>query len=316
MSGVWSPLTTHWAVTTECEPRTVPVDSIGHHHAASTSLPAVLAAMQPGGRDVSANYVIYRDQVWGVVPENARAYCSASRQDDNRSIVYEIINSSGGPDWSFDPVTLDTVMRLDADIMRRYGVRPQHAIPGFWEHRNLWEWFRRSYPTACAGPSFHMAAVITGAVQYTVSPVTPKEIKVKSYHYQDATARSTGKVLKPGTRSYLHTTKDAPLFNAVNVVGGVGPYSITPHIYAEGQPGDVLELALLWDDTKTPGPHSAHYLERLVLDRDGLIRASVEFKRQVASGYAVYVQVAAPEGNVEPVKITLLDCDAYLFVVA
>lgn len=170
MSGVWSPLTTNWAVTSECRPRPGGVDSIGHHHAAGTNLQNVLDAAQPGGRDLSMNYVIYRDQIWGVVPENMRAYTSADASADGRSITYEIINSSGGPDWSFDPVTLDTVKRLDADIMRRYGVKPVHALPGFWEHRNLWEWFGRSYPTACAGPSFRIYDIITGAVAYSISP--------------------------------------------------------------------------------------------------------------------------------------------------
>lgn len=163
--GMWSPLTTHWAVTTDSSPRTSQVDSTGHHHAASTSLQAVLQAMQPGGREVSANYVIYRDQIWGVVPEDRRAWTSASAADDSRAVTYEIINSSGGPDWMLDPVTVDTVMRLDADIASRYGIPLTHSIPGFWEHRNLWEWYRRSYPTACAGPAFNIDTIIAGSAE-------------------------------------------------------------------------------------------------------------------------------------------------------
>lgn len=177
--AIWSPLTTHWSVTSDSSPRGDRIQSIGHHHAASTSLASVLAAMQPGGREVSSNYVIYRDQIWGVVPEDRRAWTSGSAIDDNRAITYEIINSSAGPSWTFDPVTIDTVMRLDADISRRYGIPLQHGLPGFWEHRNLWEWFRRSYPTACAGPSFNINQIILGTAKKLAPSPAPPKPKIK-----------------------------------------------------------------------------------------------------------------------------------------
>lgn len=151
-----------------------------------------------------------------------------------------------------------------------------------------------------------------------VPPAKPakKETKVKTYHNQDATARKSGRTVKPGEGFYLHITSGVAVSQASNIVGGIGAYSITPHVYATGTPGDVVEIVLLWDDTKTPGPHSPHYIERLVVDKDGQIKASREFKRSVAQGYAVYLRASAPATNKGPVKFTVLDADAYLFITA
>jgi hypothetical protein len=142
---------------------------------------------------------------------------------------------------------------------------------------------------------------------------TSKEIEVIPYHREDPNARGAGRTLAPGGAFWLHTTKGAKTSHATNIVGGVGTYSITTHVYAEGTPGDVLYVKLFWDNTKTSGPHSGHYTEALVFDRNGQIRASNEFKRAVAAGYAVYVNVAADAKNKGKAKVTLLDSDAFLF---
>lgn len=142
----------------------------------------------------------------------------------------------------------------------------------------------------------------------------PEEAEVKHYHLEDADARKVGRTLTPGNAFWLNATKGASASKATNIVGGIGTYSITPHVYATGNPGDVLELSLAWDDTKTAGPHSIHYVERLVADKDGLIRASREFKRAVAKGYAVYARLIAPTTNKAPMKVTVFDSDAFLFL--
>lgn len=176
MADIWSPLTTHWAVNYEdSEPRTAAVDSIGHHHTASPNELVSLQQFYPGGRTVTPNYFIAGKKIYGIVPENRRAYTSSDSVNDNRSITYEILNSTAGPDWAFDRDTLDSVAALDADIVRRYGVPLRHAIPGFWEHRNLNEWFNRSYPTACAGPSFNINARIAQAAASSVQLKGPEE---------------------------------------------------------------------------------------------------------------------------------------------
>lgn len=162
---VHSALVTRFAVTTDSSSRGgTRVDSIGHHHAASTSLEGTLLLFQPGGREVSPNYCIEGRNIVLVVPEEYRAWTSGSYVDDARSITYEIINSTGSPDWRFSAETLASVIALDIDISRRYGITPRHAVPGYWEHKNLYAWFGRSYATACAGPSFPLADIISRAI--------------------------------------------------------------------------------------------------------------------------------------------------------
>lgn len=309
----WSPLTTSWSVTTDSSPRHLSVDSIGHHHAASTSLGSVLAMMQPGGREVSSNYVISGKNIVGVVPETRRAWTSGDPDADSRSITYEVVNASASPDWSFYQDTVESIIALDADISEHYGIPLRHGIPGFWEHRNLFEWFKRSYATACAGPSFNIRYIIDRTIARMSEP-KKGTIEVIHYHHQDPTARGGGRTLAPGGGVYLHTTKGAPASNATNIVGGIGTYSITPHVYAEGTPGDQVDVTLMWQNVRTsPVQTSAHYVERLVIGPDGTLRASREFKRAVAEGFAVYVRVDALSSNKGDVRITLLDSDAFMF---
>jgi len=149
-------------------------------------------------------------------------------------------------------------------------------------------------------------------------PITtaPKEDKVKHYHTEDATARSGGRIVKPGNGFWLHRLKGQPISKASNVVGGVGPYTISLHVYAEGKPGDFVDVVLYWDATKTSGPHSPHYTHRVVIGRDGKARDNVTFQRGVASGDAVYARLGASASNTGDVKVTVFDADAYLFVAA
>lgn len=159
---VHSALVTRFATTTDYSSRNgTRIDSIGHHHAASTSLEGTLLQFQPGGREVSPNYCIEGKNIVLVVPEEYRPWTSASAVDDARSITYEIVNASGDPDWRFSADTIASVIALDIDISRRYGITPRHAMPGFWQHKDLYIWFGRSYPTACAGPSFPMDGIIS-----------------------------------------------------------------------------------------------------------------------------------------------------------
>lgn len=147
-----------------------------------------------------------------------------------------------------------------------------------------------------------------------VPTTTPtKEAEVIPYHRQDPNARGGGRSLTRGSSFWLNTTKGAGTSKASNIVGAVGEYSITLHVYATGTPGDVVEVVLAWDNTKTVAPHSMHYVERLVIDKDGRLNASREFKREVPAGYAVYARASAPKTNKGTVKVTVFDSDAHCY---
>lgn len=129
------------------------IDTFLIHHQASTDSERVLSMMLTGSREVSSNYIITNEgQVWGVVPEEYRAWTSGSSSDggrgaswDRRSITVEIENSTGGPSWNISNAALTAAANLLKDLRARYGVR---NVLG---HKDLWNNYRASYPTACPG---------------------------------------------------------------------------------------------------------------------------------------------------------------------
>lgn len=144
-------------------------------------------------------------------------------------------------------------------------------------------------------------------------PLPPKEIRVKTYRIEDAKARKAGRTLNPGEHFYAHRDPAVANDKAENIVGGIGPYQFTGHVYAEGMPGDALELTLVWANGAKRSPH---YVERFEFDRDGLIRRSVPFQRAVTAGDRVFAQLRADLDNRAHARVTVLDVDSYLFTVA
>lgn len=151
---------------------------------------------------------------------------------------------------------------------------------------------------------------------WTVPPFTikPKEIRVEPYSRKDKTAREGGRTVAPGGTFRLHDALGQPTSNGRNIVGRAGPYAIVTHVYAEGTPGDSVEVCLVrYARGEKP---SGHYVERAVLDRNGLARVNPGFQIPVSNGQRVFVELTALSTNTDPVKVTLLDSDAYLFTVA
>lgn len=144
------------------------------------------------------------------------------------------------------------------------------------------------------------------------STTPSKGNKVIHYHVEDATSRKRGRTVVPGNGFWLHTTDGIAISQAINVAGGAGAYIFTLHTYATGTPGDVVDMQLYWDDTRTEGPHSGHYAERMIVDANGVLNHSVTSQRFVAAGYAVYARFSTPSTNKGPIKVSVFDADAYL----
>lgn len=150
-------------------------------------------------------------------------------------------------------------------------------------------------------------------------PITkPKEVKVmKSYPFQDALALREGRTVKPGASFYLNTDPKAPTSQASNIVGVVGQYAITTHLYVEGTPGDTVDLVLVWQNQGVkPLTNSDHYVETVMIGSTGKAKTSTTFQRYVKSLDAVYLRATAGAGNKADVKVTRLDSDAVAFTVA
>jgi len=156
--------------------------------------------------------------------------------------------------------------------------------------------------------------IISAAGASVQPPVKKGKAEVKTYHRKDKDARAKGRALNPGQGLYLNE-KSGGLTNYSNIVGGIGEYLITGHLYAEGIPGDTLDVKLIWrHEKKGSSTDSGHYVETVVFDKNGQIKASRTWQRPVPSGYSVRMQVLAPKSNTGSAKITVLDSDAMLFV--
>lgn len=196
-------------------------------------------------------------------------------------------------------------------------------ITGYESSDAVWNWlqaYARNYgydwaTGKASGERWHWESLNTPGTAPSPAPPKPKEDKVvQSYHHEDRVAKK----LAPGAKTFL---KNAAQTVDQNIVGAVGPaYSITTHVYAEGlKPGDSLDVALIWENTKWPKPWehaSPHYTETAVANADGVIRHTTEFKRGVASGDMVFVRVSAPASNKSTANVTLIDSDAWSFALA
>lgn len=267
--------------------------------------------------DVSANYILYSDgTLVGQVPEEYRAWTSGSWEADSYSITVEVQNSAAGGEWPVSDRAIAKLIDLIADVARRYrwGSVNRDRVRG---HREF-------AATACPGPYLwnRLSAIATQAnTKLNGGGNNPPAVKkgtqvLKHYERRDKTANGKGsRSLGPGNYLYLNQVNTINS-QATNIIGGAGQYSITPHLYAEGTPGDAVDLVLIWQTDPNGKPvNSSHYTERAVFDKNGLIRVSPEFKRYAGGSkpQAVYLRAEAPKTNTGPVKITLLASDAYLF---
>lgn len=136
------------------------IDHIILHHSAATNAEMVLDMMVSGSRQVSSNYVIGNDGIiYGVVDEEDRAWTSGSSDDggkgaawDRRSITFECLDLSVDG-WTISDASYRSIAAVMADVAKRYGFElvRDGANSTVFGHKDLWNFFEASYPTACPG---------------------------------------------------------------------------------------------------------------------------------------------------------------------
>lgn len=137
-------------LTSDSSPRGSGIDRFIIHHAATTSLAAILSLFQPGGRTVSANYALGNDGTLILaVDENLRAWTSGSASWDGRAVTIEVANSVAGDPWPVSAASFDKLARLIADVSLRYGfpINDNTVLT----HQELYIRYGASYATACPG---------------------------------------------------------------------------------------------------------------------------------------------------------------------
>lgn len=120
--------------TAKSNPRTKPIIKITPHHTAGTaSATATAKSHRDTTRQASANYYISDDSIVGGVSEDRRAWTSGGKKTNNGmtgrdndfvAITFEVSNSKMGGDWPISDKSYRSLVRLCADICKRYNIVP------------------------------------------------------------------------------------------------------------------------------------------------------------------------------------------------
>lgn len=106
-----------------------PVNKITiHHMAGNLSKSQMEACVYNPNRQMSCNYAIYSDgSVECFVGEQYRSWCSSSWDNDKNAITIEVANNSLAPNWTVSDAAYKKLIKLCADICKRYGITPKYT---------------------------------------------------------------------------------------------------------------------------------------------------------------------------------------------
>ena len=96
-----------------------------HHMAANVDADEQARRFANKSRQASSNYCISGKKIVCCVPEEYRAWTSGSRWNDFQAITIEVANSTGKPTWEISKDSYDSLIRLCADICKRYNIEPR-----------------------------------------------------------------------------------------------------------------------------------------------------------------------------------------------
>lgn len=275
-----SPLTNGIQLTSDSDARNRGVDRFIVHHAATTSLAAILALFQPGGRTVSANYALGNDGTLILaVDENRRAWTSSSAAWDGRAVTIEVANSYAGDPWPVSDAAFDKLARLIADVATRYGfpINDDTVLT----HQELYNRYGDSYPTACPGDLQRRKAQLLALANHYKSGggATPPARKGKTM-YLAADTGNTIWLYTDNGRVGLSSMEHVNLFN--RLLYGKTPYDtfntieagiMQGYILQAGNSGSDAELSALTKAISEVGAPDSAMIAQAV--REGLSGASV-----------------------------------------
>lgn len=291
------------------------------HHAYNRKVQDTIALSKPGGRQVSMTMalgptVAGSTAVKGVqvVPWNTHRPFTTSSWIDNQAITVETSNLLLEPPY---PVAQTAKYRL-AELAAAMHVELGMPLDRWHvcSHQEVYARGWGSYATACPGGDLQAALdwIVATAKAIVAASAAGGKVKVTTYYYPDRSK----KVLKPGTIDFQRKKDNSA---DQNIVGGVGPYSITCEVYATGTPGDVLEILLMIQDQKKPSSDASRnsdwYTHQATIDPNGELQVSVPFnlpQSKIEGGkMAVFSEVRTPKTNKGNVTVTVQDSVAFLF---
>lgn len=121
--------------TKKSNPRNQKICCLTPHHTAGLASPLTYAKQhRDGSQQASANYYIKDDEILCGVSEDRRAWTSGDpsgkqkggASNDHRAITFEVSNSTGAPNWKISDKSYKSLVKLCADICKRYGFIPKY----------------------------------------------------------------------------------------------------------------------------------------------------------------------------------------------
>ena len=172
------------------------------HHAVTTNISAVDATFANPSRQASAHYTVGGKEIHQHVSEANTAWHCGNYYGNHATVGIETVNSTLAPDYKVSDESLNTLIKLVADIAKRNNlgklkIDPKADYPTLSGHK---DWYGAA--TACPGPYLYpklqYIADKANAINYPPKPVEPtaptwKDIKAMTYE----------------------TTKEASLYNVV-----------------------------------------------------------------------------------------------------
>lgn len=121
-----------------------------HHNAGINSIESLHKFFLSGSRQVSANYGIGNDgRIACYVDEENRAWTTGGDDPDQHSITIEVSNSSTGGQWPVSEKAINSVIKLCADIIKRYKIKGEIFTGEKDGILQMHKWYQA---TACPGP--------------------------------------------------------------------------------------------------------------------------------------------------------------------
>lgn len=153
------------------------IKGITLHHAVTTSISAVDATFQNPSRRASAQYTVSGKEIHQHVSEANTAWHCGNYYGNHATVGIETVNSTLAPDYKVSDQSLDTLIKLVADIAKRNNLgklwlNPDADYPTLSGHK---DWYGSA--TACCGPYLYpklqYIADKANAINYPPKPTKP-----------------------------------------------------------------------------------------------------------------------------------------------
>lgn len=131
-------------------PRAYPITKITIHHMAGDLSVEQCGRVFQTSRVASSNYGIDNNgRVGQYCPEEDRAWCSCSYDNDHRAVNIELANDGGAPDWHVSDKVIAKCIDLCVDICKRNGIAKLNFTGDANGNLTMHQYF---WATTCPGP--------------------------------------------------------------------------------------------------------------------------------------------------------------------